>query len=90
MSYVSPYSKKKCVSYLACKTFVEKTPSERLKLLKDKGLCYQCLTPGAKVDHAKTCNDHYCCKDPGHSRHEKNIMYLFATAIKIKQKILNY
>ena len=84
MSYVSPYSQRRCVSYLACKTFVEKSPLERLKLLEGKGLCYQCLTPGAKIDHAKNCNEIYCCKDQSHFKHDKKYHILVCDRHKHK------
>ena len=71
MSYVSPYSGRNCISYLSCKLFVEKSPSERLELLRGKGLCRQCLTPGVKSGHNKKCYNRYCCKDKSHPKSEE-------------------
>ena len=39
--------------YFACKKFTEMKPFERFKELRVKGLCYQCLYPGANQDDGK-------------------------------------
>ena len=65
---------KRVIQYFSCKMFAEMTPSDRFKLLKDKGLCYQCLSPGAPLDTAKhrtDCFSKYCCKHPSHSSQVK-------------------
>ena len=41
------FRNKKVIHYFACNVFVEMTPSERFKKLRESGLCYQCLAPGA-------------------------------------------
>ena len=49
----------KIVQYFTCKTFIEKTPAGRLKILREKGLCYQCLLPGADVTQGKHLEGRY-------------------------------
>ena len=60
------------VQYFACKMFVEMSCKERLKLLLQKGLCIQCLAPGATVEHGKhkegTCFSKFACKNQSHSK----------------------
>ena len=63
----------KVIQYFSCKTFVNKTPSERLALLKDKNLCFQCLLPGAKANEGKhkegKCQRDFTCKHLSHQKY---------------------
>ena len=63
---------KRVVQYFACKVFAEMSCKDRFKLLQEKGLCYQCLSPGTTVDHGKhkdgTCFSKFACKHPSHAR----------------------
>ena len=63
------------VQYFSCKTFVEMTPKQRFKLLYDKGLCYQCLSPGVSVEHGKhkaaTCYSKFVCKHKAHLKYPR-------------------
>ena len=63
------------VQYFSCKMFVDMTPKERFKLLYEKGLCYQCLSPGAKVEHGKhknaSCFSKFVCKSKTHSKYPR-------------------
>lgn len=65
--------KSKIIQYFACKLFTEKTPSERLHLLKEKGYCIQCLYPGAdssKGKHKKgKCQKEFVCPNSAHERY---------------------
>ena len=49
------------------------SPAQRCAELKRKGLCYQCLFPGAKVDTGKhvegKCQSTYKCKNESHDTH---------------------
>ncbi|XP_066913300.1 uncharacterized protein [Clytia hemisphaerica] len=62
---------KMVTQYFACKQFVDNTPRERLSTLKRKGLCFQCLLPGAKLSEGKhrdgRCQYEFVCKHPSHS-----------------------
>ena len=60
------------VHYIACEQWLLKTPGERLKELNEKGLCPQCLYPGAKKNHNGPCVDQYACKHPSHQRYNKS------------------
>jgi len=66
-----PYGRK-LVQYFSCKKFVEMSPAERFIELRRKGLCIQCLYPGAQQDDYKhkngRCQRDYACK---HSLHER-------------------
>jgi len=64
-TYISPFSGRRKVSYLACDKFVGMTPLRRGKVLDDKGFCRQCLCSGVKKGH-KGCKTDYTCKDPSH------------------------
>ena len=67
-----PYGKK-LIQYFSCETFVKMSPAQRFAELKRKGLCYQCLFPGAKVDTGKhvegKCQSTYKCKNESHDTH---------------------
>ena len=61
------------IQYYTCKDFVNKTPAERFKLLKNKGFCTQCLYPGADASLGKyadgKCQYYFTCAHPSHQRH---------------------
>ena len=63
------------VQYFSCKMFVHMTPKMRLRLLYEKGLCYQYLSPGAKVEHGKhkaaTCISTFVCKNKDHTKYPR-------------------
>ena len=59
------------IQYFACKTFVDKKCSERLKLLNDKNLCPKCLRPGMKKGHKGACYKQYLCPDQSHSNNNR-------------------
>ena len=52
--------------------FVDKSCEERWELLRDKGLCCQCLAPGTTVEHGKhktgSCYSKFVCKHQSHDR----------------------
>ena len=62
----------KLIQYFTCKQFVEMTPADQFQLLKKKGLCFQCLYPGAKItdtNHSEgRCQKDYTCKHPSHDK----------------------
>ena len=62
----------KLIQYFTCKQCVEMTPADRFQLLRKKGLCFQCLYPGAKITDAKhsegRCQRDYTCKHPSHDK----------------------
>ena len=61
------------VQYYACEQFVTLPPQERFRKLREKGLCHQCLYPGAKQNEGKhaegTCQKTFACRDPSHNAH---------------------
>ncbi|MEM7375585.1 MAG: hypothetical protein AAF587_43730 [Bacteroidota bacterium] len=62
----------KLVQYFSCPRFAEMTPAQRFSILWKKGLCHQCLYPGAHQSKGKHCEGR-CQRDficPHHS-HEK-------------------
>lgn len=65
----------KIIQYFSCRNFVEKTPAQRLQILRKKGLCFQCLFPGAKWNEGKhedgKCQKEYVCPHESHSRYPK-------------------
>ena len=65
-----PYGMK-LVQYFSCEKFAGSTPGQRFNYLKTKGLCTQCLFPGAKVSTGKhvdgTCQSIYACKNSAHN-----------------------
>ena len=65
---------KNVVQYFCCKKFADMAPAERFRFLKEKGLCHQCLAPGAPCDinkHKVDCFSKYCCKHKSHEKHTK-------------------
>ena len=68
------------IQYFSCKTFVDMAPKERFKLLLKKGLCYQCLAPGAPVDKGKhsdaSCYNKFVCKNRSHSKYPRKLHVL--------------
>ena len=61
------------IQYFACKDFTDKTPAERLSTLWKKGLCHQCLLPGARRQDSKhkngQCQHDFICKHPSHQQY---------------------
>ncbi len=61
----------KLIQYYACKKFVEMRPAQRFQELCAKGLCHQCLYPGAKKRDGRhatgECQKTYCCKHESHA-----------------------
>ena len=64
----------KIVNYFACKKFAELKPVERFNLLWKKGLCFQCLYPGANKNTGRhregKCQNQFVCQ---HKMHDKYI-----------------
>ena len=69
-TYVSPFSGHRKASYLACGKFLRMSPLDRGKVLDNKGLCRQCLCPGAKKGHQYFCSKTYICTDSSHDSSE--------------------
>ena len=63
----------KVVQYFACKDFVEMSPAQRYQTLRRKGLCHQCLFPGASAQDEKhrkgRCQRDFTCKHPSHQKY---------------------
>ena len=64
---------KKIIQYHTCMKFAELSPLNRLKLLKDKGYCFQCLFPGADGSFGKhkdgRCQRDFVCPHSSHARY---------------------
>ena len=62
----------KLIQYFTCEQFVEMTPADRFQLLRKKGLCFQCLYPGAKITDTKHSEGRfqrdYTCNHPSHDK----------------------
>ena len=62
----------KLVQYFVCKKWTEMKNSERLEILKQKGLCFQCLFPGAEISRGKhatgQCQRDFVCPHQSHDR----------------------
>ena len=69
-TYVSPFSGHRKASYLACEKFLRMSPLDRGKVLDNKGLCRQCLCPGAKKGHQYFCSKNYICTHSSHDSSE--------------------
>ena len=70
----SDHRRNNVVQYFCCKKFAELTPAGRFILLREKGLCHQCLAPGAALStskHRQDCFSRYCCKNKIHEKHVK-------------------
>ena len=60
------------MQYFVCKKWAEMKNNERYEILKSKGLCCQCLFPGAEISKGKhatgQCQRDFVCQ---HSSHDK-------------------
>eukprot|EP00794_Sanderia_malayensis_P011555 gene11555-12746_t len=65
----------KLIQYFVCKKFVDMSPAERFELLKLKGLCFQCLFPGAEMRPGKHkeghCQRDFACKHLSHDKYPR-------------------
>ena len=63
----------KILQYFTCRKFVLATPAQRLKLLRDRNFCMQCLFPGADATTGKhaegKCQRDFVCPHPSHRRY---------------------
>ena len=63
----------KIIQYFACKKFHDLTPAERFRELRSRGLCCQCLYPGATQTSGKhalgKCQKIFACKHRNHQQH---------------------
>ena len=63
----------KLIQYFACQDFAMMTPKDRFTLIKNKGLCIQCLYPGARQDQGKhkegKCQREFICQHPSHQKY---------------------
>ena len=63
------------IEYFACEKFAKSSPKERIELLRKKGLCKQCLYPGALENTGthKTgqCYNKFCCKNELHKKYDR-------------------
>ena len=66
----------KQVDYFACPIFASMSCEKRRNELQKKGLCFQCLTPGAKHKDPHDCNAKYTCTDPWHKNFNKGFHIL--------------
>jgi hypothetical protein len=73
VSTIGP-NQSKIIQYFACQQFAEMKPSERFDVIRSKGLCWQCLFPGALVKHGKhnegKCQRDFVCQHPSHQRYK--------------------
>ena len=72
---------RKVIQYFSCKAaFVDITPKDRFKSFLTKGLCYQCLAPGALVGKGKhsdaSCYDKFVCKNKSHNKYPRKLHVL--------------
>ena len=63
----------KLIQYFSCRQFTQMTPAQRFNILRQKGLCYQCLFPGADQSKGKhqegRCQRDFVCPHPSHDRY---------------------
>ena len=77
---------KKYVDYFSCKKFAEGSCKERLDLVKKKGFCIQCLTPGVKSSDKHFCHSKFACKDPLHGNFDRSLHILVCETHKAAQQ----
>ena len=60
----------KLIQYFSCPMFADMKPSQRFSTLRHKGLCTQCLFPGAQQSRGKhqdgRCQHEFVCPHPSH------------------------
>ena len=66
---------KMLIQYFSCKKFAEMNPLQRYQELRRKGLCYQCLYPGAIHSDGKHstggCQREFSCKHSAHDKYDR-------------------
>ena len=74
------------IQYFVCEKFVCMTPAERFTALRKKGLCIQCLFPGAKYQMTKhkegKCQKDFVCQHPSHNKNPNKMHVLVCEAHK--------
>ncbi|MEM7375655.1 MAG: hypothetical protein AAF587_44090, partial [Bacteroidota bacterium] len=88
----------KLIQYFSCDQFVQMTPSQRFKLLQQKGFCSQCLFPGAYQSRGKHqeghCQHDFICPHPSHNNFnvKKHVLVCqdHATTPENQQVLQNY
>ena len=77
---------KQVIQYFTCKKFVDMTPAQRFTAVKGKGLCYQCLLPGADATKGKhfegKCQRDFVCKHANHNTFKRKMHVLLCEAHK--------
>ena len=76
------------VNYFSCPKFTEMNPKQRLSELREKGLCYQCLSPGVKKGHEGSCFSRYNCPDEFHKKFDSGYHILVCDRHKNKPENL--
>ena len=87
----------KLVQYFTCKRFVNMTAEQRFLELRAKGLCFQCLFPGANSSQGKhkdgKCQyDYVCNKHPSHAKYpkKKHVLVCHEHTVETVPRINNY
>ena len=69
-----PYGKM-LIQYFSCKKFAEMNPLQRFQELRQKGLCYMCLYPGALQNEGKHstggCQREFSCRHSSHDKYDR-------------------
>ena len=73
---------KSLINYFACKKFAEMNPKQRLSELRNKKLCFQCLSPGLQRGHDGFCFNKYACPDESHKGFKSGLHVLICDTHK--------
>ena len=69
------------------------TPVQRFAAIRSKGLCIQCLFPGAKVNEGKhkdgSCQHDFVCKHQSHAKYHRKKHVLICEEHKGEQENIN-
>ena len=61
------------INYFSCHKFVTMTTKEKFEEIKRKRFCFQCLTPGMKLNHPGFCFDKFKCPHESHQRNDRGV-----------------
>ena len=82
----------KIIQYFTCRKFVEMSPTERFNELRRKGLCFQCLYPGAMQNVGKhkdgKCQHDFVCQNPMHDHYHRKMHVLVCELHKVENEDL--
>ena len=74
------------INYFSCRKFATMTTKEKFEEIKRKRFCFQCLTPGMKLNHPGFCFDKFKCPHESHQRNDRGVHVMICDKHKDNQE----